>query len=122
MARSSFESIGRLFPHDSDAPSVIIASCRRFRRFGVGPGPSCKGQSMLFADFTVPENFLLAAASSITFGLIGIVLLILGYKMFDWLTPSLHFQDELKKGNIAVAIIVGVLLASIAYIAANAIR
>jgi putative membrane protein len=77
---------------------------------------------MLFADFAVPDNFFLAVASSITFGLIGIVLLILGYKMFDWLTPSLHFQDELKKGNIAVAIIVGVLLASIAYIAANAIR
>ena len=32
------------------------------------------------------------------------------------------FQDELKKGNIAVALVVGVLLASIAYIAANAIR
>ena len=77
---------------------------------------------MLFADFTVPENFWVAAAGSAVFGLIGIVLLILGYKMFDWLTPSLHFQDELKKGNIAVAIIVGVLLASIAHIAANAIR
>jgi putative membrane protein len=77
---------------------------------------------MLFAEFDVPNNFLLAVASSITFGLIGIVLLILGYKMFDWLTPSLHFQDELKKGNVAVAVIVGVLLASIAYIAANAIR
>ena len=77
---------------------------------------------MLFADFALPDNFFSAAVSSITFGLIGIVLLILGYKMFDWLTPSLHFQDELKKGNVAVAIIVGVLLASIAYIAANAIR
>jgi putative membrane protein len=77
---------------------------------------------MLFADFAVPENFWLAVASSTTFGLIGIVLLILGYKLFDWLTPTLHFQDELKKGNVAVAIIVGVLLASIAFIAANAIR
>jgi putative membrane protein len=77
---------------------------------------------MLFADFAVPDNFWLAVVSSTTFGLIGIVLLILGYKLFDWLTPNLHFQDELKKGNIAVAIIVGVLLASIAHIAANAIR
>jgi putative membrane protein len=77
---------------------------------------------MLFAQFTVPENFWGAAASSALFGLIGIVLLILGYKVFDWLTPSLHFQEELKKGNIAVAIVVSVLLAAIAYIAANAIR
>jgi putative membrane protein len=77
---------------------------------------------MLFANFTVPENFWVAAAGSVVFGLIGIVLLILGYKVFDWLTPSLHFQEELRKGNIAVAIVVSVLLAAIAYIAANVVR
>lgn len=48
---------------------------------------------MFFADFAVPENFWVAAAGSAVFGLIGIVLLILGYKVFDWLTPSLHFQE-----------------------------
>ncbi len=77
---------------------------------------------MLFADFAVSENFWIALASSGAFGLIGLVLLIVGYKVFDWLTPSLHFQDELKKGNVAVAIVVSVLLAAIAYIASNAIR
>jgi putative membrane protein len=77
---------------------------------------------MLFADLTFPENFWAAVAGSVVFGLIGIILLILGYRVFDWLTPALHFQEELKKGNIAVAIVVSVLLAAIAYIAANAIR
>jgi putative membrane protein len=77
---------------------------------------------MLFADFTVSDNFWVALASSAAFGLIGLVLLMVGYKVFDWLTPSLHFPDELKKGNVAVALVVSVLLASIAYIAANAIR
>jgi putative membrane protein len=76
---------------------------------------------MLFAQFT-PEHFWGAAASSIAFGIIGIILLVLGYKVFDWLTPSLHFQEELKKGNVAVATVISVLLAAIAYIAANAIR
>jgi len=77
---------------------------------------------MLFADFTVSENFWVSLAGSGAFGLIGLVLLMVGYKVFDWLTPSLHFPDELKKGNVAVALVVSVLLASIAYIAANAIR
>jgi putative membrane protein len=77
---------------------------------------------MLFADFTIPDNFWVALTSSAVFGLIGLLLLIVGYKVFDWLTPGLHFQDELKKGNVAVAIVVSVLLASIAYIASNAIR
>ena len=69
-----------------------------------------------------PENFGASAVSAIVFGIIGIVLLILGYKVFDWLTPSLHFQEELKKGNIAVAIVVSVLLAAIAYVAGNVVR
>jgi putative membrane protein len=77
---------------------------------------------MLFADFIISDNFWAALTSSVAFGLIGIILLIFGYKVFDWLTPTLHFQEELKKGNIAVAIVVSVLLAAIAYIAANAIR
>jgi putative membrane protein len=76
---------------------------------------------MLFA-YSTPENFGEAAVSSAVFGLIGIVLLVLGYKVFDWLTPSLHFQEELKKGNVAVAMVVSVLLAAIAYIAANVVR
>ena len=77
---------------------------------------------MLFAQFPTAEKFLEAAVSSVAFGFIGIFLLVLGYKVFDWLTPALHFQEELKKGNVAVAIVVSVLLAAIAYVAANAIR
>jgi putative membrane protein len=77
---------------------------------------------MLFADFSVSDNFWAALASSAVFGVIGLVLLIVGYKLFDFLTPSLHFQDELKKGNMAVALVVSVLLASIAYIASNVVR
>jgi putative membrane protein len=84
--------------------------------------PIAKDPSMLVADFTLPDTFFGALSSAAAFGLIGIVLLILGYKLFDWLTPTLHFQDELRKGNVAVAIVVSVLLAAIAYIAVNAIR
>ena len=77
---------------------------------------------MLLAELNFSENFWAALAGSAAFGLIALLLMLLGYKVFDWLTPSLHFQDELKKGNMAVAVVVSVLLASIAYIASNAIR
>ncbi len=77
---------------------------------------------MLFAQFVFPDNFGANAVSAAVFGIIGIVLLLLGYKVFDWLTPSLHFQEELKKGNVAVAIVVSVLLAAIAYVAGNVVR
>jgi putative membrane protein len=77
---------------------------------------------MLFAQLTLSETFWPSVISSAIFGLIGLVLLILGYKVFDWLTPSLHFQEELKKGNVAVAIVVSVLLAAIAYVAGSVVR
>jgi uncharacterized membrane protein YjfL (UPF0719 family) len=32
------------------------------------------------------------------------VLMFLAYRVFDWLSPKINFEDGLKKGNIAVAI------------------
>lgn len=62
-----------------------------------------------------------AVVASIVFGLIGIGLLIIGYYVFDLLARKLDVQQELAKGNLAVAIVVGALLFSIAYIAAHVV-
>ena len=53
-------------------------------------------------------NFLYAA--------LGVVLMFLAYKAFDKLSPKINFEDELKKGNIAVAIFVAALFIAIAII------
>ena len=37
---------------------------------------------------------------------LGLILMFVAYKVFDWLSPKINFEDELKKGNIAVAIFV----------------
>lgn len=62
------------------------------------------------------------AVGSIVYGTIGILLLAAGFKMFDLMTPKLDEQEELKNGNIAVAIVVGSLLLAIAYIAAHVVK
>lgn len=62
------------------------------------------------------------ALSAFVFGGIGIVLLVIGVVVFEMLTRKLDVQDELRKGNIAVAITVGALMLSIAYIAAHVVR
>ncbi len=54
---------------------------------------------------------------SMVFGVIGIVLLMLGFLTFELITRRLDVQDQLNKGNIAVGIVTGALLLSIAYIA-----
>jgi uncharacterized membrane protein YjfL (UPF0719 family) len=47
---------------------------------------------------------------------LGVVLMFLSYKIIDWLTPKMNFADELKKGNIAVAIFIAALFIGIAII------
>ncbi len=59
-------------------------------------------------------NFLYAA--------LGVVLMFLSYKIFDKLSPKIDFEDELKKGNIAVAIFIAALFISIALIIGGALN
>ncbi|MBP1648939.1 MAG: hypothetical protein H6Q30_2384 [Bacteroidetes bacterium] len=46
----------------------------------------------------------------------GLVLMYIAYKLFDLLTPAVPFDEELRKGNIAVAIFISSIFISIAII------
>ena len=60
---------------------------------------------------------------TVIFGLLGIGLAVLGFKVFDWLTPRIDIQRELgEKHNIAVAILVGAILLGICHIVAVAVK
>lgn len=59
-------------------------------------------------------NFLYAA--------FGIVLMWLAYRLFDRLTPQVDFAEELKKGNVAVAIFIAALFIAIALIVGRALN
>jgi putative membrane protein len=65
----------------------------------------------LLADsspFAWPPNSLWeAAVASVIFGVIGIVLVVVGFKVFDWLTPGDLEEEIVKKNNIAAAIVAG---------------
>ncbi|MCX7606083.1 MAG: DUF350 domain-containing protein [Bacteroidia bacterium] len=50
------------------------------------------------------------------YGLIGIFLMLLGYKLFDWMTPFSLSKQLLEEENIAVAIVVAAILIGIALI------
>ena len=57
---------------------------------------------------------------SALFGLLGIIILILGYIIFDKLIP-LDFNKELENNNIAVAIVIAGLLIGIAIIVSRVV-
>ena len=59
-------------------------------------------------------NFLYAA--------LGVMLMFLAYRAIDKLTPQVDFPDELRKGNIAVAIVIAAIFLAIAMIVAGALN
>jgi putative membrane protein len=70
----------------------------------------------------VSETFMRAVTASVTFGLVGLVLTLAGFKLFDWITPRIDVQAELaEKHNIAVAIVVAAFVLGISFVVAHAI-
>jgi uncharacterized membrane protein YjfL (UPF0719 family) len=55
------------------------------------------------------------------YAVLGVALMWLSYRAFDHLTPQVDFPEELRKGNIAVAIFIGSLFIAIALVIGNAL-
>jgi putative membrane protein len=67
-------------------------------------------------------HLLSGIVGSAIFGFVGIVLLLLGYWLFDLITPRIDVQKELTEKNMAVAVVVAALLLGIAYVAAHVVQ
>ena len=65
---------------------------------------------------------LTIVAVNLLYAALGVVLMFISYRVIDRLIPQVDFSDELKRGNIAVAIFVGALFISIAMIIGGALR
>ena len=56
------------------------------------------------------------------YAVLGVVLMWIAYRTFDWLTPHVDFAAELKRGNVAVAIFIAAIFISIALIIGHALN
>ena len=74
----------------------------------------------LFADPWTANTFELSLLAAAFFGLLGIALLALCFKVFEGIPPKLKGDEEVKKGNVAVGIMVGALLLGISLIVGGA--
>jgi putative membrane protein len=59
---------------------------------------------------------------ALIYGPLGIVLLLVGYWLFDRITPRIDFQKELNEKNMALGLVIAALLLGIAYITGIAIK
>lgn len=64
-------------------------------------------------------NYALSILISLVIGLAGFVL---AYKIFDWLTPGVHFADQLREDNRSVAIFLAGLFIGLGFLLGNAIK
>ncbi len=72
---------------------------------------------VMAADFAVwSQNLTYALAGTALFGLLGILLMLLGFKGFEWITGRLDVEKQLSEGNYAVAIVVAAMLLSLSWI------
>jgi len=67
-------------------------------------------------QFHLPDYLLTDLISTFAFGLVAILLIVIGYVTFDKLTPKLNFDELLNKGNMALAIVVGSFILGLCYV------
>lgn len=60
-------------------------------------------------------------ALNLAYAVLGVLLMWISYRVFDRLSERIDFQEELRKGNVAVAIFIGSLFIAIAMIIAGAL-
>ena len=61
-------------------------------------------------------------ALNLVYAVAGVLLMWFAYRLFDKLTPQVDFPEELKRGNVAVAIFIAALFVSIAIIVGHALN
>ena len=65
------------------------------------------------------SNYLISILISLGIGLAGFVV---AYKIFDRLTPGVHFADQLRDGNNSVAIFLAGLFIGLGLLLGNAVK
>lgn len=76
---------------------------------------------MMFALINDWSGFGGALLATAIFGLVGISLMLVGFKVFDWMTPRIDLEKELGENkNVAVAIVIASVMIGIAIVIAAA--
>lgn len=61
-------------------------------------------------------------ALNFLYAVLGVALMFIAYRVIDRLTPEVNFPEELKRGNVAVAIFVAAIFLSVALVVAGALN
>lgn len=62
------------------------------------------------------EKALQNVGLSVLFAVLGFILLFVGYRVFDWMTPTDLNSDVFEKGNVAAALLAAGFLIALAIV------
>ncbi len=71
--------------------------------------------------FHLPDIIWSDLVATILFGLVTIFLIVIGYFVFDKLTPKLDFNELIHKGNTSMAIVLGSFILGLCYVIAHVV-
>jgi putative membrane protein len=69
----------------------------------------------------LPDYFAGDLVATCAFGVLAILLIVLGYITFDKLTPRLDFNDLVAKGNLSMGIVIGSFILGLCYVIAHVV-
>jgi putative membrane protein len=72
-------------------------------------------------QLNLPDYLLGDLLATVAFGIVAILLIIVGYVTFDKLTPKLDFNELIAKGNVAMAIVVGSFILGLCHVVARVV-
>jgi putative membrane protein len=81
--------------------------------------PACSAFFLRYNGAAVEWTII---ALNFVYATLGVVLMFLSYRMIDRLTPEVDFPSELRKGNVAVAIVIASIFIAIAIIVGGALN
>jgi uncharacterized membrane protein YjfL (UPF0719 family) len=61
-------------------------------------------------------------ALNFVYAVLGVGLMFLAYRVIDRLTPEVNFPEELRKGNVAVGIVVAAIFIAVAIVVGGALN
>lgn len=76
----------------------------------------------MYAEIWHAGSMSEALLSAALFGALGIIMAIIGFKLFDWITPGNLGEEITAKSNIAAAILAGAVVIGVSIIMAAAIN
>ncbi len=82
------------------------------------------GFVLLAAEFLgLPDSDWQGILLTLIYGPIAIIFAVLGFKVFDWITPRIDIQRELaEKNNLAVAVVCAAIILGVCFIVANLVN